>query len=438
MRDPLKDFLRKKILNRRRRKPSKDCLLALDIGTEFVKALLLKVEDCPLEGKNDQKIGVVIGVGRQRQRAKDMIAGAVADIEGVVETCRQAIKQACQSVKIRPERVVLGVAGEFVKGVTSNFVFTRSSPEQEIDSAELQNIIQKVQWKAFDQMRQSLAWETCRREVEIKPINALLAEVRIDGYRVTNPLGFQGREVFLSIFNVYASLVHLQALEKVAAKLGLELLSVAAESYALAKALNLPSSAGAIFIDIGGGTTDIALVRQGRVEGVKSLSLAGRAFTRRISQVLNLDLAAAEELKTRQVKSQLGQDIWRRLNEILSHDVAVWLAGVELVLEEFQKEEPLPGSILLCGGGSLLPGIRDIFKKESTQKKWQEKFNFSQPFQTSYIKAKDIENIFDMTETLKGAQIITPMALASLALDIAVNEERPLPPILRRVVRMMR
>lgn len=419
------------------KKAKPECLLALDIGTEFVKALIFKIKKCVADDGAQRDRGVIVGLGRQRQEGGSMLAGAVADIESVALTCQQAIEQAVQIARARPRRVVIGVAGEFVKGAANNFVYKRKHPAQEIDLGELQNVIQRIQWRAFDSMRAQLAWESCRSEVEIKPINALLTDVRIDGYQVTNPLGFQGKEIFFSIFNVYAPLVHLRALEKIVAKLGLELLSVAAESYALTRCSNCSPTAGAVFIDIGGGTTDVALVKQGRVVGIKSLSLAGRAFTKRISQELGMGFAEAEEVKIRHTDSGLSPSVQVKIKSLLDKDIRVWLKGVELVLEEFEPNRDLPNSVFLCGGGSLLPGIKNILTSNAVQARWEDKF-FAQPFRVSLIQPKHIRNMVDRTDSLKGAEIVTPLALAGLTLEIAMDERKTLPPILRRVVRIMR
>jgi len=109
---------------------------------------------------------------------------------------RKQFDSACNVARIKPKRVVVGVAGEFIKGATTNFICKRSEPKKDIDLAEIQNIVQNIQHKAFNKMRSQLAWETCRPEIEIKPINALLTEIKIDGYKVTNPLGFQGNVNF--------------------------------------------------------------------------------------------------------------------------------------------------------------------------------------------------------------------------------------------------
>ncbi|MFH1460835.1 MAG: cell division FtsA domain-containing protein [Patescibacteria group bacterium] len=423
---------------RGRGKAKKKHLLVLDIGTEFVKALILKLEEKVSDDKEVKQQGIIIGVGRQRQMPDHMLAGAVTDIEGVSLTCQAAINQAIRQVRAKPSRAVIGISGEFIKGASTNFVYQRENPAEAIGLAELQNIIQKIQWRAFDRMRRQLAYETCRSEIEIKPINALLTEIKIDSYQVTNPLGFQGKEIFLSIFTVYAPLVHLRAIEAIAAQLNLELLSIVAEPYALTRTSCFNPTAGAIFIDIGGGTTDIALIRQNKVEGIKSFGLAGQTFTRRLGKMFELDLVEAERIKMRYAHKRLSQNVQRKIRGVLKNDLGIWLNGVELVLEEFNQAEYFPPQIFLCGGGSLLPEIKSILKKEEIRQHWLGKFPFSQAPQVNFIQSKQINNIVDQTNSLGGPEFITPMALASLSLEIVGNEKKVLPPVLRRVMRIMR
>jgi len=421
----------------RKTKPKK-YLLVIDIGTEFVKALVFRIERGISEQGDIKDQGAVIGFGRQRQLPGSMLAGAVADIDGVTSTCQKAIEQASQMARVKPKKAIVGIAGEFIKGATTNFVCPRDNPGEPIDLAELQNIIQRVQWKAYDRTRRQLGNETCCPEIEIKPINALLTDIRIDGYQVTNPLGFQGKEIFLGIFNVYAPLVHLRAVENITAKLKLDLLSIAAEPYALTKVSCFNPTAGAIFVDIGGGTTDVALVRQNRVEGIKSFALAGQTFTKRLGKILNLDSSEAEKIKIRHSQNSLSQSVQWRIRDILKNDLRIWLSGMELILEEFDQAEYFPPVILLCGGGSLLPGIKNILKREKIQNSWMEKFPFSQLPQIDFIQTQDINNIIDKTDSLEGPEFITPMALASLALEIVTDEDKILPPVLRRVLKIMR
>jgi len=278
--------------------------LALDVGTAFIKALIFSID------LKEQK-GEVVGVGRQRQKLGDMDAGAVTDIAGVVASCEKAIREAEKQAKLRPDQVILGIAGELVKGTTTTVHYERTKPQIKIDLSELKSIIQKVQWKAFDNVRKQLAYETGQKEIDIKLINAAIVDVKIDGYRVTNPLGFQGKDVSISIFNAYAPLVHLGALQTIAEELDMDLLSIAAEPYAVARCMGIEDALefSAIFIDIGGGTSDIAVVRNGGIEGCKMFALGGRAFTKRVSNELGISFAEAEELKIKYSNDLLPTDV---------------------------------------------------------------------------------------------------------------------------------
>lgn len=405
-----------------------DYLLSLDIGTEVVKALVFVI---------DEKTGngVVKGVGRVRQGLKDMQSGAVSDISGVVANCRKAIEQANKMAGIKKvEKAVIGIAGELVKGTTTTVHYERIKSEIKIDLPELKNIIQKVQWKAFDRIRQQLAWETGHNEIEVKLINAAIVDVRIDGYRVSNPLGFQGKDVSISVFNAYAPMIHLGALQTIGDDLHLDLLSIADEPYAVAKSMGVGdiSDFSAVFIDIGGGTTDIAVVRNGGLEGTKMFALGGRAFTKRLALELSIGFEEAEVLKIKYAEGKLGRDVGFKIDKILENDCQVWRSGVELSLEEFAESDVLPSKFFLCGGGSGLPGI----KKVLIQSGFGQNLHFSKSLQVSFLQPRDVVNIVDETGKLKDPQDITPMSLANLALDI-VDEEKVLSGILRRAVKMI-
>jgi cell division protein FtsA len=408
----------------------KNTILALDIGTEFVKALIYDIDE-------SKKIGIVRGVGRQKQDLNHMHAGAVADIAGVAKCCQKAIAQAKAMAKIEPDQVIMGIAGELVKGSTTSFVYKRKKPQEPIDQAELKNIIQKVQWKSFDQVRQQLAEQTGRSEVEIKLINALITDIKIDGYRITNPLGFQGKEMFISIFNIYAPLIHLSALQRISEILDLNLLSIVAEPYAVARATNIKPDKGAIFIDVGGGTTDIALIRRLGLEETKSLALAGRAFTKRIAESLNIDYNKAEDLKTRYGQKDLSLSIQKKIKDIFRSDALLWLDGLELILEEFNQQDFFPTVILLSGGGSNLPEIENSLSRDALKKKWMAKFPFTQSFSVQFVALDQIWNMKDKTNCLQAPQDIMPLALASLGVEFYLEKPNLLSTTLRRAVKMI-
>src|SRR2546430_125929 len=142
--------------------PGGQHLVALDIGTEFVKALVAKLEGDSLE---------IVGVGRTRQDISDMHSGAIADIGGVVRNCEDALSQAEQQAGIQARKVVIGIAGELVKGLTNTIRYKRPQPDRPLDIAEMEFIIEKVQERAQIKAQKQVAFETGNEDVEVKLVN---------------------------------------------------------------------------------------------------------------------------------------------------------------------------------------------------------------------------------------------------------------------------
>jgi len=220
----------------------------------------------------------------------------------------------------------------------------------------------------------------------------------------------------------------------VAAKLHMELIAVVAEPYAVARVLDSEQvrQGGALFIDVGGGTTDVALVRQGGIEGTRMFALGGRAFTKSIADRLELPFPRAEALKvdySRGIAGEREKDV----REIVADDVAVWAAGVELVMDELAAGDLLPGRIYLCGGGSRLPEIRNALAAD----RFWKRLSFARPPEVIVMAPDQVESITDATELLVDQQDVTPMGLAFQAIELQTTED-PLDAALRRVLRAMK
>ena len=403
-----------------------DYAISLDIGTEFVKTIIFKV------GGDKAK---VIGVGRQRQRLADIQGGVVTDIYGVIRNCEAALEQAATQAKIMPEQVIIGIAGELVKGITTQVKVLRPNQNLKIANDELEKIVGRIQKETYERAKGILAVETGQGEINVKLVNAAIVDVKIDGYHVTNPLGFQGKELEVSVFNSFAPNVHLGALQTIAESLDLDLLSIAAEPFAVARCMggDLSNDFSAIFIDIGGGTTDIAVVSQGGLAGTKMFALGGRAFTKRIAAVLGESFLEAEKDKLDYSANRLAKEKRDKIQNGIERDCDVWLSGVQLTLDEFRELELLPSKILLCGGGSNLPDIEKALRTAQ----WPKTLPFAKKPTVSFLRPSNVSAIVDQTGELKGVEDVTPLALANLAIDL-VGGEKAMDGIMSRLVKSLR
>lgn len=395
---------------RTKRKESKDAdnaIVSLDIGTEYIKALIAQVDGDNLK---------IVGVGRAKQKQSDMHAGAIADISGVVQNCEQALHQAEEQAGFQAKKVVIGISGELVKGVTHTIRYRRPQPDKELDEDEMNYIINKVQDRALVKAQRQIGLETGNENVEVKLVNSALVSLHIDGYKVSNPIGFQGRDVAVQIYTAFAPMVHIGALERVSDELALELIAVAAEPFAVSRAVigtDASSSFTAILADIGGGTTDVAVVNDGGVEGTKMFSIGGRSFTRTISQELNVSLEEAESIKLIIDNPKLNTEIRQEAMTALRKTLSVWLAGIELALGEFVDVDQMPNQIWLCGGGASLEMLVDALAEHN----WPESIPFSKRPVVKRILPGDVIDIKDATDTINDHTFITAMGLLRVGQD---------------------
>lgn len=401
----------KNILSKTAKQPGADYVVALDIGTEFVKALIAKQIDDTLE---------IVGVGRARQDMSDMHGGAIADISGVVRNCEEALSEAEDQAGLQAKRVVIGIAGELVKGTTNTIRYRRPQPDRPLDESEMEFIIEKVQERAQGKAQRQIALETGNEEVEVKLVNSALVGIHIDGYKVSNPIGFQGKDIAVQIYTAFAPMVHIGALERVADELALELVAVAAEPFAVSRALlgsDASSNFTAILADVGGGTTDIAVVNDGGVEGTKMFGIGGRSFTRTMATDMDLAYGDAEKLKVNLDSEQLKPSVKKQAEAAIDKTLEVWLAGVELALSEFTSVDHLPNRILLCGGGASLTPLVEAL---STQK-WYTDLPFAKRPTVQHIKPNEVIGVTDTTGTANDHTFVTAMGLLRVGYDTMIG-----------------
>ncbi len=406
-------------------KKKENLFLTLDIGTEFIKVLLVR--------RVNQK-GEVIGVGKCKQRLSDMQSGIVTDIWGVIENCQTAIEEAETMAGKTANQVIIGIAGELVKGHTTGYSYQRKNPEEKITLEELERVAKKIQWQAFDEVRKEITWESGYENLDVKLVNSAAVDFQIDGYKIVNPIGFQGKNVTLGVFNAFAPLVHVGALQTIAEELQLSLLSISAEPYAVARSIENFEAGdfSAIFIDIGGGTTDIALVQKGGLVGTKMFALGGRAFTKKIAQEFDTSFAKGEKMKLEYSNGKAKSAQGKKIKTTLKSDCEVWLNGIEIILEEFGKEEDiLPPKILLCGGAAALPEIKQVLKSYP----WTKQLKMLRKPDITLMQPDLVTNISDTTGLLVSQQDITPMGLANLGIQLT-GKEHIFDTILRNVIGM--
>jgi len=410
-----------------RKKSVQDLPLVLDIGTTWVKAVAFYVESNTVN---------VVGRGLQRQTPDSMRGGMVVDLPAVVETCQQAIDQALGG-NFTCSSVILGVNGQLVEGITTTVHYDRAHPDQPLEHSEIKNIIYKVQQRAHEKLRQTLADKFLDDHPDIDLIHAAIVDVQLDGYTVENPIGFQGKRLTLTIFNAYIPLIYESILQNLAKELGLNIASIAAQPYGVSKVFVNPDAEtehkNGIFIDIGGQTTDVVVVRNGTIEGMQSFTFGGDALTFRLKQELGGSLEKAEKTKLAYANNKLDKRSGKKISEIIRAEADVWLSGVELALKEFTNTKILPSRIYLTGGSAPLPELA----RALMTKKWREELPFTKKPHPQMIQPDELWGVQDETGRDIQSQDIPPLALTKLTLNL-VSDDDVITNTLQSIVRSMK
>lgn len=437
--------LRRSLFTKKQKEPStgqedipqqsgRQIIAGLDIGTEYVKALVAEVE-----GDNIN----VIGVSKKHQNLTDMYAGAIADISGVVDNCESALAEAENMAGVGVSKSVLGIAGELVRGITYTITYKRTNSEAQITAEEMQFVIEKAQAQSKIKASRQLSEETGEDDIDVKLINSAIVAMFVDGYKISNPIGFQGSKLSIRLYSAFAPMVHIGALQQVAHQLELDLMAIAAEPFAVSRTVigtDPSSSVSAILIDVGGGTCDLAFVEDGGVQGTRSFGIGGRSFTKAIAEDLGISFEQAEKLKLNLGSTDYSVAERSAATKSLQRTTEVWLAGVELCISEFVEEQgdkygALPSVIMLCGGGSSLEMLPKALN--SAESDWFKNLPFTHKPRIGLIKASAAKGIKDLTERVSDHTFITALGLLRVGQDtmISIEPESKLKESFKKVLR---
>jgi len=387
--------------------------LAIDIGTEFVKTVVYL--------KNDSEIEVV-GYNKMKQKESSMYAAFIINLKEVTDIVDKSIGEALNVARelmgenlTIPEKAIIGIAGELVQGVTVMVNIDRDNPNSSIDEKELNELVRKVKKHTFENTKEEIAREISINPSLIQEVDTYINSVYIDGVRVTNPVGFKGTELIYRVFSTFAPKIYVDSLNKIAENLNIKLMQVVVEPYALTLGLKgmRDSNSSAIIIDVGGGTTDVALVQNGDIIGTKMFAIGGRVFTKRVERELGLSFEEAERAKLEYSNGKLAKVEREKLSKAFNADVKVWLTGVEICLEEFEDANEYPSTIYLCGGGAMLPEIQEGLMTHP----WLQRLNFKKFPKASFTYPVGIKDVNDRTKLAIAPTDVTPLALARMHLD---------------------
>jgi cell division ATPase FtsA len=316
-------------------------LLVLDIGTSSVKAALF----LPINSTSLQLMSFYRQAVEDDSSVKDACLTAFNNVKSQVET------------PIKICRVVYGLSASVCHLSTVTAKITRQKPENTISKREVDKISEKFKAISYIEATKSLAEKTGSDEAEPLFLSSEFVSTKIDGVAVPTPEGYKGKEMECSLFCVYSLSTAVSKLADISRSLNLQILAITTNSYTVSKVYRDATSQGGnfILIDIGGVTTDVAIVFCGGIVSSLSVSLGVEDIVEEISLELKIPKEDAQKLLKMYSEGTLAKESSEEIQKTVVNVCKIWSLGLEQLFLGFDGIKSFPHSIILSGWGSAIP-----------------------------------------------------------------------------------
>ena len=344
-------------------KDAKNLIVGLDIGTSKVVAVVAEVLP---SGRHE-----IIGLGQSE--SKGLKKGVVVNIEATVESIQRALEEAELMADCQIRNVWTGVAGSHIRSFNSSGMV--AIKDKEVTATDVARVIETAKAVNIPTDQQLL--------------HTVAQEFIVDNQEdVREPIGMSGIRLEVKVHIVTGAVSAVQNIVKCVRRCGLEVTDLLLQPMASADAVLTADEKelGVALVDIGGGTTDIAIFTEGAIRHTAVIPIAGDQVTNDIAMALRTPTAEAEEIKVRHgIAKQmladptevfdvpgLGDRAPRTLSKaalaaVIEPRVEELFALVHQVVRESGFEEVLSSGVVLTGGSALMPGMaelaEDIFLK---------------------------------------------------------------------------
>jgi len=337
-------------------KENKNLIVGLDIGTSKVVAVVAELfPDGRLE---------LIGMGSHE--SKGLKKGVVVNIEATVNAIQRALEEAELMADCKIQRVYTGIAGSHIRSFNSTGMVPIR--DREVMPMDVDRVIETARAMPIPTDQQVL--------------HILTQEFIIDGQDgVREPLGMSGVRLEVKVHIVTGAVSAAQNIVKCVRRCGLEVSDLILQPLAssLAVLTEDEKELGVCLVDIGGGTTDVAIFREGAIRHTAVIPIAGDQITNDIAMALRTPTQEAEELKIRHgcalrqladaaqmievpgVGDRPPRELSRQtLADVIEPRVEELYSLVQKVLRESGYEELLSSGIVLTGGASVMQGMVEL------------------------------------------------------------------------------
>ncbi len=335
--------------------------VGLDIGTTKIVAMIGK--------KNEYGKLEILGVGKSKSLG--VKRGVVDNITQTIQSIQQAVQEAEEKSGYKIKDVVVGIAGQHIRSIQHSDYISRSNPEEVIGDKDIDVLINQVHKLAM------LPGE------EI--IHVLPQEFKIDGQsEIKEPIGMCGGRLESSFHVVVGQASSIRNVGRCIQSTGIDLSGLTLEPLASADAVlsQEEKEAGVALIDIGGGTTDLAIFKDGIIRHTAVIPFGGNVITEDIKEGCSIIEKQAELLKVKFGSAWPGENrdneivsipglrgrepkeiSLKNLSKIIHARVVEIIEQVFVEIKAYGHEDPrkkLIAGIVLTGGGAQLQHIKQL------------------------------------------------------------------------------
>jgi len=337
----------------------KDFVVGLDIGTTKICCIVAEIVEA-----GPQPVVDIVGIGTAPSTG--LRKGCVINIDSTVESITKAVEEAELMAGIEISGVYTGIAGGHIKSFNSTGIV--AIKDKEINEQDVQRVIDAAK---------AVAIPLDREVIHIIPQEYIIDEQ--DGIR--DPIGMSGVRLEAKVHIVTGAVSSAQNIIKCANKAGLNVSEICLEPIASSEAVLSPDEKelGVVLVDIGGGTSDIAVFKEGAVVHTGVLAIGGNHITNDISVGLRTPQNEAERIKIKYgcalaalvkpdetievpgVGGRKSRIVSRRLlAEIIEPRVEEIFSLIQREVMKSGYQELLSGGVVITGGSALLEGMPEL------------------------------------------------------------------------------
>lgn len=339
-----------------KREQENNVVFALDIGTRSIIGVVGRMENQRFH---------VLAIEKENHGQRAMLDGQIENIKQVAGVARTVVQRLEKQTKIRLSRVCVAAAGRALKSESAGFKLEFSNTQQINE-----DVINQLEAGAVSEAEQMIVEQSELQREQYYMVGYTVATYRLDGYPMSSIKDHSGKVVEADVVATFLPRGVVESLYAVVGKLGLEVASLTLEPIAALNAA-IPADIrllNLVLVDIGAGTSDIAICRDGSVVGYTMATVAGDEITELLMRALLVDFKTGEELKMalgRQEKPIAYTDILglphelspKQLEELV--EPAVVSLAQEISRRILDLNGRVPSAVFLAGGGSKLAGLRE-------------------------------------------------------------------------------